>query len=66
MSPVQSHGKSLLYVRFLFAAFLHQIDQHFRVRIGIEAVPLGKKLILDFKIVFDNAVMNNGKRFVIA
>ena len=50
-----------LIVTLILVAVLDEIHQNFRVRVGIENIALRRKLVLDLKVVLDDAIVHNGQ-----
>ena len=65
VGPAQGRGKSLEQVGFLLVAVGDEVDQHFRVGLGMEDIALLQQLFLQFLIVLDDAVMHDGQAAVV-
>ena len=49
-----------------FIVVIYELDEHFRVRLGIEGIAVMQELFLDLAIVFDDAVVDTHDAAVIA
>ena len=57
----QGRGKGVQQVWFGFAALGNEVDQHLGVRLRAESVAFGRKVRLDFQVVFNDAVVHHGQ-----
>ena len=59
-------GKGLAQIWFSPVAFLYEIDQNLGIRLRMEDIAPGSKILLDFQIVFYDAIVYQSQRGIIA
>ena len=66
MGLTQGRRKGVQQIGLAFATLGDQIDQHLGVGFRVEDIALGREFGLDFLVVFNDAVVHQGQRGIVA